>query len=260
MSTEIKKEFTSPQLYLIALVLGMIAILMVKFSHSLTPIAVILIWPAFLCGANAVRQVARYGLGTGTASIGYWGTAVGATMAFTSQFIDPAYNFVSPYFEIFGALIVGAVTGICAQKIIKMKIPVMIRDSAVLASSTAIIAMFFLAMLTEYSAQVFTLDAYITYPLIYIAITLAILHPFNGSMGAGENQKRTLRLSAVEASVTTGLFGLIALLFSEALFFTGVSVIIVSMAGFFIFTKRWFAAAKEDTYGFAWTGYPPAEH
>jgi tetrahydromethanopterin S-methyltransferase subunit C len=260
MNMDIKKEFTSPQLYLIALVLGIIAIMMVKFSHSLTPIAVILIWPAFISGANAVRQVARYGLGTGTSSIGYWGTAVGATMAFTSQFINPAYNFASPYFEIFGALIVGAVTGICAQKIIKMKIPVMISASAVLASSTAIIAMFFLAMLTEYSAQVSTLDAYITYPLIYIAITLAILHPFNGSMGAGENQKRTLRLSAVEASVTTGLFGLIALLFSEALFFTGISVIIVSTTGFFIFVKRWFAAAKEDTYEVAWTGYPPAEH
>ncbi len=181
-------------------------------------------------------------------------------MAFTSQFIDPAYNFASPYFEIFGALIVGAVTGICAQKIIKMKIPVMIRDSAVLASSTAIIAMFFLAMLTGYSSFVLTIDAYITYPLIYIAITLAILHPFNGSMGAGENQRRTLRLSVVEASMTTGLFGLIALLFSEALLFTGISVIIASTAGFVIFTIRWFSSVKEDTYEFAWTGYPPAEH
>jgi hypothetical protein len=37
-------------------------------------------------------------------------------------------------------------------------------------------------------------------------------------------------------------------------------VIIVSTAGFFIFVKRWFAAVKEDTYEFAWTGYPPAEH
>jgi tetrahydromethanopterin S-methyltransferase subunit C len=79
-------------------------------------------------------------------------------------------------------------------------------------------------------------------------------------MGAGENQKRTLRLSAVEASITTGLFGLVALLFSEALFLTGVSVIIVSTAGFFIFVKRWFSAVKEDTYEFAWSGYPPAEH
>jgi hypothetical protein len=60
--------------------------------------------------------------------------------------------------------------------------------------------------------------------------------------------------------VETALFGLIAILFSEALSLTGVSVIIVSTAGFFIFVKRWFAAVKEDTYEFAWTGYPPAEH
>jgi tetrahydromethanopterin S-methyltransferase subunit C len=60
--------------------------------------------------------------------------------------------------------------------------------------------------------------------------------------------------------MTTGLFGLIAILFSEALFLTGVSVIIISTAGFIIFVKRWFAAAKEDTFEIAWTGYPPAEH
>lgn len=60
--------------------------------------------------------------------------------------------------------------------------------------------------------------------------------------------------------VEIALFGLITLMFSDALFLTGVSVIIVSTAGFFIFVKRWFAAVKEDTYEFAWTGYPPVEH
>ncbi len=82
MSTDIKKEFTSPQLYFIALALGIIAILMAKFYHSMTPIAVILIWPAFISGANAVRSIARYGLGTGTSSIGYWGDSGGSDNGF----------------------------------------------------------------------------------------------------------------------------------------------------------------------------------
>ena len=242
-------EFTSPHLYVIALVSGIMGILMVRYYYPLTALAVILVWPAFISGANAVRQVARYGLGTGTSSIGYWGTAVGTTMAFTSRFINPVYGL---YSGILGALIVGAVTGIAAQKIIRMKIPVMIRDSAILASSTAIMATFFLCVLRG------DRDAYLIYPLIYIAITLAILHPFNGSMGAGENQRRTLRLSAVEAGMTTGLFGLVVTLYSDTL--TGLSIMIVSAVGFLVFLRRWFSAVKQDTYESTWTGYSSAEH
>ncbi len=227
-------------LYLVAFILGIIAILMVDYDN-LVPLAVVLIWPAFISGANAVREMASYGLGTGTASIGYWGAAVGTTIAIIS-------NNLSPYSGVLGAFMVGAITGICAQKIIKMKIPVMILDSAILASSTAIIAIFLITLI----------NVVYVYPLIYIAITLAILHPYNGSMGAGENQRRTLRLSAVEASITTGLFGLIVILLLDTL--TGVSIVIVSAAGFMVFLARWFKAVREDIYEITYTGYPPAEH
>lgn len=248
------KEHTSSHLYIIALISGIIGIIIADSSPLLTPLGVILIWPAFISGANAVRQVARYGLGTGTSSIGYWGTAVGATMAFISGFIDLMYSYFT---AIFGALILGAVTGIAAQKIIKMKIPVMIRDSAILASSTAIIAVFLLSMLENYYSDH---EDFVTYPLIYIATTIAILHPFNGSMGAGENQKRTLHLSAIEASLTTGLFGLIACLFSQTLLFSGLLVMIISATGFLVFLRKWFWLVREETYELTRTGYPPAEH
>ena len=249
-----EKEVSSQYLFTIALITGIIAIMVVNYYPVLTPIAVILVWPAFISGANSVRQVARYGLGTGTSSIGYWGTAVGTTMALLSQFFNTSY---SPYIGISSALVVGAVTGIAAQKIIKMKIPVMIQESAFLSSSTAIIAVFLMSVLSVSSSG---MDSYVTFPLVYIAITLAVLHPFNGSMGAGENQKRTLRLSAVEASMTTGMFGMVAVIFSDALFLMGISMIIISLAGFLVFLKRWYSLVKEDTYEFKWTGYPPAEH
>lgn len=226
-------------LYLVAFIFGIIAIHIVDYN-DLVPIAVILIWPTFLCGANAVREVASYGLGTGTASIGYWGTAVGITIAII-------YNNLSPYSEILGSFVVGGITGVCAQKIIRMKIPVMILDSAILASSTAIIAIFLLTLIHE---------DYV-YPLIYIAIALAVLHPYNGSIGAGENLRRTLYLSGVEASITTGLFGLL-ILFSDMP--RGVSIIIISVAGFMIFLTRWFKAVRQDIYEITYTGYPPAEH
>ncbi len=251
------KEIPISTLLIISLVTGIIGISLIKYVHSLAFLAFILVWPSFVAAANSVRGMARYGLGTGTSSIGYWGAAVGATAAFAGQFINPIY---SPYTEIIAALAIGYVTGFCANKIIKMKIPHIELNSMVIAGATAIIAVTVLTLLTGYTVEVTTLDAYIAYPLIYIAITLAVLHPYNGSIGAGENQRRTLRLSMTEAAMTTALFGLIAVLFSESLLEVGLSVIIVSIAGFAVFAYRWAKVARAEMYDMKWTGFPPAKH
>jgi tetrahydromethanopterin S-methyltransferase subunit C len=257
--TEVKqvKDIQISTLLIISLVTGIIAIQLIKSVHSLAFLAFILVWPSFVAAANSVRGMARYGLGTGTSSIGYWGTAVGATMAFMGQFINPIY---SPYAEIIAALAVGYITGFCADKIIRMKIPHIELNSMVIAGATSIIAVTVLTLLTGYTVEVTTLDAYITYPLIYIAITLGVLHPYNASLGAGENQRRTLRLAMTEAAMTTALFGLVAILFSDALFWPGLSVLIISIAGFAVFTYRWAKLARAEMYDIRWTGFPPAKH
>lgn len=204
-----------------------------------------LIWPAFLGSANSVRSLASYGLGTGTASIGYWGTAVGATIVYSGMLLS-----LNPIVEIAAALAGGAITGICAQKIIKMKIPVMIRESAILAASTAVIIRFLIGLFPEQVTLLF--------PLMYIAVTLAVLHPYNGSMGAGENQRRTLWLSAVEASMTTFIFGFVLLLMTPSLASAG--ILLISTLGFVLFIMGWYRMVKKEIFGISWTGFPDAEH
>jgi tetrahydromethanopterin S-methyltransferase subunit C len=251
------KEIANQNLFAIAVVTGIIGFFIIKFVPALAAISLILVWPAFVAAASSVRLMCRYGLGTGTSSIGYWGTAVGATTTFASQFIgNEAY---SPFVEIIVAFVVGAVTGLCANKIVHMKIPRIELNSAILAGSTAIITLVVLELFTGESG-IASIDLYYTYPIIYLATTLAVLHPYNGSMGANENQPRTLKLALCEAALTTALFGVISLIIPHTSTSIAVSVIIISAIGLIIATKIWWQAVKKDAYEITWTGFPPAEH
>ncbi len=235
----------SHKLFIVSMITGLAAIFLQGYTGAYVFILIPLIWPAFVGSANGVRSLASYGLGTGTSSIGYWGTAVGATAVYTGMLLG-----MNPIVEIAIALAGGAITGICAQKIIKMRIPVMIRESAILAASTAVIIRFLAGLFPE--------QVTLLYPLLYIAVTLAVLHPYNGSMGAGENQRRTLWLSGVEASMTTAVFGLVLLLMAPSL--TSAGIILVSALGFAICIRGWYRLVKNEIYGMSWTGFPPAEH
>lgn len=251
------KEIANQNLFAIAVVTGIIGFFIITLVPSLAALSIILIWPAFVAAASSVRLMCRYGLGTGTSSIGYWGTAVGATTTFASQFI--ATDAYSPFIEIIVATVVGFITGECANKIVHMKIPRIELNSAILAGSTAIITLVILELFMGESG-ISPTDLYYTYPIIYIATTLAVLHPYNGSMGANENQPRTLKLAVCEAALITGLFGVIALLLPHTNVSIAVSVIIISAIGLIIATKIWWQSVKKDAYEVTWTGFPPAEH
>ena len=238
-------DIPSLKLFIVSIITGLAAIFLQGYTGAYVFILVPLIWPAFVGSANGVRSLASYGLGTGTSSIGYWGTAVGATAVYAGMQLG-----MNPIVEIAAAQAGGAITGICAQKIIKMKIPVMIRESSILAASTAVIIRFLAGLFPEQVALLF--------PLLYIAVTLAVLHPYNGSMGAGENQRRTLWLSGVEASMTTAVFGLVLLLMVPS--FAAAGIILISALGFAIFISGWYRMVKKDIYGMSWTGFPVAEH
>ncbi len=239
-------KISSYRLFVISLFLGIGAILLIRFCPAASPLATILIWPAFLSGANSVRELARYGLGTGTSSIGYWGAALGATAVYIMHLVEPG---LGSFLGIGVAFLGGAITGLCAQKIIRMRIPVMIRESAMLAASTAVAISFLLEL---FPSCLLTIS-----PLIYIAVTLAVIHPFNGSMGAGENKRRTIRLAAAEASMTTALLGSLAAM--GGAHGVGLSVAAVSCAGFIIFAVLWFNSVKDDIYEIRWTGFPAEE-
>jgi len=92
--------------------------------------------------------------------------------------------------------------------------------------------------------------------VIYIGTALVILHPYNGSLGAGEKQSRTLLLALCEASLITTLFGIIGVLLPNAPFIPALGVLIISLIGLVVFVRWWWKLTKRDTYDVVWSGYP----
>ena len=244
------KEIQIHTLFGAALLSGIAGILLI--GHGIS-IGIVFLWLPFLSAANSVRGMAKYGLGTGNASIGYWGTAVGATSAFITSLCCGSTPLLYAAAVVTISLVIGLATGVLADKVIRMKIPRIELNSAVIAVSTALITAGSLLILGS---------NYCLYPFIYIIITLAVLHPYNASTGAGENQKRTLLLALVEACMTTLVIGIVAMLASGSAMPVSddVAIVVVSACGLVIAVVAWYRLVKSDIYEIRWTGYSPAEH
>ena len=242
------KYTTTSALFVIAIVCSTIAIMAFNAIPHAVILSIILIWPAFASGASAVKGISSYGIGTGVASIGMLGAGVGTIAAFSSIFIDMPF---SPFIGIAAAFVIGFITGLCANKIIKMKIPQMELKIGIMSASAAMIATLFISIFSNNSDMLLT-DVYIVLPLIFISTALAIIHPYNGSMGAGENQPRTLKLAFTEASLTTLLFGVISLAYTDII--TSIEILLVSGIGFVIFTTIFLRAIRAELYKLEWSG------
>jgi tetrahydromethanopterin S-methyltransferase subunit C len=80
-------------------------------------------------GADAVRRVCSYGIGTGVPSIGMLALGMGLISAMFGLAIGKMYEvvFIGPIVGLVVALAIGWIVGTLANKIIKLNIPVMER-------------------------------------------------------------------------------------------------------------------------------------
>ncbi len=97
---------------------------------------------AILWGADAIRRVASYGLGTGVPSIGYMSLAigiVGAIAGLAGAFIfGSSLAIIGPIFGLIIAMIVGAIVALIGKQVLKMKIPVLVQCTAELSGAAAL--------------------------------------------------------------------------------------------------------------------------
>src|SRR3989304_7485588 len=100
---------------------------------------------AIIWGADAVRRVAKYGLGTGVPSIGQIAMGMGIVAAMFGLAIVDDLILAGPIVALVTASIIGFLIGWFAQNVIKMKIPVMIRCMTEIAAAGAIIIIGFSA-------------------------------------------------------------------------------------------------------------------
>lgn len=215
---------------------------------------------AIVWGADAIRRVASYGLGTGVPSIGYMALAigiVGAIGGLGGVFLLPAFP-IGPIFGLILAMILGAIVALVGKKIINMKIPILERCTAEISGAAALSVLGFSAAIAgTYSMQAIMTSVVATgyIALLFILNTMAIQHPFNACLGPNENQLRTLKLAASTGFLSMAIIGLLAIGVSEAWWV----VALIGALSWFISIRSFFTASYDEAASVKWAGPWPKE-
>ena len=215
---------------------------------------------AVVMGANSVRRICAYGIGTGVPSIGMLALGMGiiAVMFGLSVAETMGFGLLGPIITLVYAGVFGYIIGVIANKVIKFNIPVMEEGNADLsmAGALAILGWSFAVSGTLGYADIVNdvlMTGYIA--IIFIAGGLAILHPFNACLGPDEKQDRTL-VNAIMvgglAMVATG----IAALATQGLA-AGLLQLIIGFALWFYFFKMYYKLVKRDAAAVVGTGLLP---
>lgn len=160
---------------------------------------------ALIWGADTIKMLCSYGIGTGVPSAGMiaFGSGVIA-MLFAAK-----YDVAAPILGVIFAAIIGIILGYSANEIVNMRIPVMVKSLTEMAIIGALTLMGFSAM-TSGSFSLIPMMAdtlgvggffatYIGASIIAVVVMLgaiAIQHPFNATLGPSWAQDRMLYLAA----------------------------------------------------------------
>lgn len=184
---------------------------------------------ATVWGADAVRRICKFGIGTGVPSIGMLAFGMGlvttllglklgdylATHGLTTVVASiPVAVLVGPIAALVLSLIQGAIIGFIAQNILKMKIPTMQVGMTMISGAACMI---YLGYSVAMTGGVFDYSAIMTKVMntgfiapLFIVGALPMLHAFNACMGPDEFQKRTLTLAVEAASMSMVIFGILS--------------------------------------------------
>lgn len=211
---------------------------------------------ATVWGADAVRRVASYGLGTGVPSIGMLSLGMGIIAALFGLAVG---GIAGPIVAFIVAAIIGGVIGALSNRVIGMGIPIMEQAMieiscagtlVILGLSVVIAGSFNYAAVVQYVVA----NGYIA--LIFIIGGMGILHPFNASLGPDEKQDRTLMLAVEKGAIALIITGFASSL-HEGLMAAGLNMLIGIVIWYVAFNKH-YALIKRDAYAVVGTGLLPS--
>jgi tetrahydromethanopterin S-methyltransferase subunit C len=211
-------------------------------------------------GANAVRRVCAYGIGTGVPSIGMLSLGMGIVAALFGLNIAEqlGMGILGPIIALVYSMIFGYIVGVIANKVIKFNIPIMEEGLTDLsgAGTMAILGWSF-AISGSLSYADIVNDVFNTgfLAIIFICGGLAILHPFNANLGPDEKQDRTLINGVMVGGMSTIATGICAILTLGVP--SGMLQIVVGFAIWYYFYIWYFRLVKRDAAAVVGTGLLP---
>ena len=214
---------------------------------------------AIVWGADAIRRVASYGLGTGVPSIGYMSLSVGVISACAGISLASLLKMeiLGPIAGLVVAIIIGAIIAIVATKIVGMKIPIMLQCTIEIAGAAMLsILGFSVAIAGSYDMTAIYENVVATgfIAVLFIMCTMAIQHPFNACLGPNEDQLRTLKCACSTAFLSMTIVGLLSATTGGLGWF---AVLIVGLIGWIVSFRSFVIASCTDAASTKWAGLWP---
>ncbi len=213
---------------------------------------------AIIWGAEAVRRVAKYGLGTGVPSIGQIAMGMGIVAAMFGLAIVKSMPLAGPVVALVTASVIGFIIGWFAQNVIKMKIPVMIRCMTEIAAAGSLVIIGYSAAVGGSYDFVGSLIPRVFDNGVMLAVfwvgAMAMLHPFNACLGPDEKQKRLLYLAGSTGSITMAVMGIAATMTLGA---AGAVTLVLGIILWLIFYKKFWDEVYHDSAAVIGTGLIP---
>lgn len=260
-SGEATGSISSVHLLILGIVGGLIGIYVAPYSTLFgSAIAGLGGVCAIVWGADAIRRVASYGLGTGVPSIGYMSLSIGIVGALAGIGIGysfPQLEVAGPVIGLIFAMIIGLIVAVIAKKIVGMKIPILERCTMEIAGAAALSVLGFSVAITG----TYDIEAVLEHvvgtgfiAVFFIMNTMAIQHPYNACLGPNEDQVRTLKCAASTAFLAMIITGILSVITGGVSWFI---VLIIGLIGWVISFRAFVNASYGAAASVKWSGLWP---
>ena len=254
---------SSTQLLLLGIIGGLVGIYLTPYIPVIGNVFPVLgAVCAIVWGADAIRRVASYGLGTGVPSIGYMSLAIAiigtlAGLAIVTSGIFNGLTILGPILALVFSMVIGLIVAVIAKKIIGMKIPILERCTMEIAGAASLSIIGCSAALTgtfNFNDMLNVVVAPGFIALFFIMNTMAIQHPFNACLGPNEDQVRTLKCAVSTGFLTMTITGILGMVI---LGLPGFIITIVGLIGWIISFRSFVKASYEAAASVKWAGLWP---
>ncbi|MCL7476266.1 MAG: tetrahydromethanopterin S-methyltransferase subunit C [Methanosarcinales archaeon] len=218
---------------------------------------------AAVWGADAVRRVCSYGLGTGVPSIGMLALGMGIVASMFGLTLPEVAGipvFAGPIIAFIVAAIIGLVIGVMSNKILKMNIPIMEKSMVEIAGAGALVMIGLSAAIAGSFNIIDLMPAVVEtgfIALVFIGGAMAILHPFNGCLGPDEKQDRTLMVAVEKGALIMAVAGFASLAVESMDGISGALTTIVGLVIWVVYFKKFMKLTHRDAHLITGTGLLP---
>lgn len=219
---------------------------------------------AVVWGADAVRRVCSYGLGTGVPSIGMVALGMGVVAAIFGLIIPetgilPIPAILGPVISFIVAALIGLVIGSMSNKILKMNIPIMEKSMIEIAGAGCLVMMGLSASIAgSFAFNDAILPGVVStgyIAIVFIGGAMTILHPFNANLGPDESQYRTLYVAVEKAALTMVIAGFASLTVIDTV--SAAVTMLVGLLIFLVYFNKFMKSIHNEAYKVVGTGLLP---